>query len=63
MLKQEKVDYSVLKIRESLSKLELSILEIGKDSYILRSKPDLLAKRIIEIQKIEQPKSFERFVV
>ena len=62
-LKKNNVDYSVDRIRESLSLLELSIININDKQYILRSKPDKLAKSIFKILKIKTKKDFEPCLV
>lgn len=62
-LKKSNIDYSVDKIRESLSSLELSIININDKQYILRSKPDKLSKSIFKILKIKTKKEFEPFLV
>lgn len=62
-LKKNNIDYSVDKIRESLSSLELSIINIEDKQYILRSKPDELAKNIFKILKIKTEKEFEPCLV
>lgn len=63
LLKQSKIDYSVSRIKTSLGALELSLLKTGKEDYIIRSKPDELAKNILQVLEIKEPKLFEPFVV
>ena len=63
LLKQENIDYSVEKIRLSLDTLELSVVKIGQEDYLLRPNPDELATNILRILEIKQPKPFQPFVV
>ena len=62
-LKKNKLPYSVEKIRDSLSALELSIVNMEDKKYILRSNPDELAKNIFKTLKIKMPQQFEPYVV
>jgi transposase len=62
-LREAKVDYSVRKIRESLNKLELSIVKIKDSQYLLRADPDELGGNILKILKIKKLKRFEPIVV
>lgn len=63
MLREEKIDYSVRKIRESLNRLELSILKIKDKRYLLRADQDELGGNILKTLKIKKPKRFEPIVV
>lgn len=63
LLKEEKIEYSVQQIRDSLNTLELSVVKMGEETYLLRASPDELAKNILKVLKIKQPKRFEPFVV
>jgi transposase len=62
-LNKNKISYSVERIRVSLSALELSILNMEDKQYILRSKPDELAKSIFKTLKIKLPQPFKPYVV
>lgn len=62
-LKKNNISYSVERIRTSLNALELSIIDMEDNKYILRSNPDELSKNIFKTLKIKMPQQFEPYVV
>jgi transposase len=62
-LKKNNIDYSVDRIKESLSSLELSVINMEDKQYVLRSNMDKLSKEIFKMLKIKIPKQFEPYVV
>ena len=63
MLKKENIDFSVARIRDSLSALELSVVQEGEKTFLLRSNLDELSKNVLSTLEIKTPPSFQPFVV
>lgn len=63
MLKAENIDASVLKIKDSLSQLDLSVVQDHNKTFLLRSNIDELSKNVLSILEIKIPPTFQPFVV
>lgn len=56
-LRQAKIPYSTKKIREAIAEMKLTVIELNKETYYLRSPINTLGRNILRILKISQPKT------
>jgi transposase len=56
-LRSHKIDFSIAKINETLSKLEASLVQNEQDTFYLRSNIPALGRNLLKALKIKPPKS------